>query len=161
MRRRDDFGAYLTDGHIEIAKSNGIRESTLNARLGRGWRVERAITSSPNRRSEEYHKHRKIAEAIGIGESTFKHRVYRGWSLEEASTLPLFSPQEKGKASAKNKKRIISKRIEEMAKANGISYKTLSARMRRWRDPVVCATHPLIKPGEEKKGLLKRYGYIK
>lgn len=163
MRGRDDFGTYLTDEHIEIAKSNGIAESTICSRFYRGMRVEDAITKPTNRRPKDdvFFDYEKKAIANGIDKRTFRSRVGRGWDMEKASSKPAMTPSEIGRYANSKRKNVIPKHIIELAKENGISYSALKRRVRRWRNLELCATHPPIKPSDKEIGLPGRLGYGK
>ena len=164
MRRQDDFGTYLTDEHIEIAKSNGIAKSTICTRFYRGMSVEDAITMPTKRKykkDDAFFDYEKKAIANGIDKRTFRSRTDRGWDMEIASSRPPMTPQEIGRYGNSKRKTVIPRHIMELAKKNGVSYSALKGRVRRWRCLELCATHPPIKPGDRNKGLLERLGYDK
>ena len=72
----------------------GIGETTIIARLKRGWEPGRAVTEPPN--SGNYRAERWLtcagrrqrlaawAAELGINPQTITRRLARGWSIEEA-----------------------------------------------------------------------------
>ncbi len=78
----------------EWAKKIGIPYPTLRGRLGRGWPVEKALTtpSSTNRSFSYQGKTMGLAawgRETGIGSGTLWARLQTGWSFERAITTPV------------------------------------------------------------------------
>ncbi|MBP1971607.1 hypothetical protein J2Z83_003758 [Virgibacillus natechei] len=117
----------------DIAEKNGISEQALNARLARGWTLDRSIKAPINKGRSKW---LKIALENGIKKSTFDYRYYSlFWSFEDAATVPVSQkpPSER-------------QRWLKVAKENGISLGTFNSRVNMYgRSYEYAATHPVQK----------------
>ncbi|MBM7835916.1 hypothetical protein [Clostridium sardiniense] len=128
---------FITDEDYVIAERNGICRSTLESRIRKlGWNKERAVTE----KVDKFKAWAKLAEENGISKELFYMRKKIGWSLEAAATLPVMS-KEKIMNRIHECSRKYEKEYVELAKKNGIKYRTFAARVQRlgW-DPVRAAT---------------------
>ncbi len=120
-----DYKAYLTDEDYEKAARNGITARALYQRFYQYfWDIERAVTQ-PMRAKEGKSKAKELQleakkNGIYIAQSNIYRRMKSGMSDEDIVTTP---KQMKHKASDKYYK------YREMAKQNGISSGTFSARI--------------------------------
>ena len=87
---------YITPDDYEVAKQNGISESTLYARVyNYFWDIERAITEPVNKPNKYGWKEwKETALSNGVKYDTFKHRVRNGLSQRIAATEPPMSKQD-------------------------------------------------------------------
>lgn len=69
----------------KLAIENGIKYSTLQARIARGWTLERALSEPVQGHSPNLHQ---LAATSGIQYGTLRARVARGWTLERALSEP-------------------------------------------------------------------------
>lgn len=132
---RDVWGTYVSpDDYINAAKS-GISRKAVDARIARGWKVEKAITASAIKKndSEDYKKNEQIAQENGIKKGAYRARVRRGWTYFDAATLPLVNKSESVKR-LNEKTRKIPKYILRLAESNGIQYQTLYKRVKKGWD---------------------------
>lgn len=155
---------YVTPEEYQIAFSNGISRKTLDQRIQNlSWDKQKAITQKPKSK-KSIKQWIKLAECNGICEGTFLTRIRKlKWSEEKAATTPIINRGDLLEELAE-KNRKYSPEIIELAKNNGISYKTFQTRVVRqkmsWNE---AATIPM-KSKEEiskmgKDAYFKIHGY--
>ena len=91
-RRMEFNGENLTIS--EWATRLGIKASTLHARIGYGWPVERILTSPVAVADLLEHDDVSLtisewAQRTGITEDAIRDRLKRGWTVDKALTRPL------------------------------------------------------------------------
>lgn len=120
---------YISPADYERAKENGVSASTLEKRVRiLAWPKTRAVNTPPQQR-RNIGEWKKIAERNGIKMRTFYSRINTfGWDIERAATQPLQNKQEQVKR-AREARRVYSPEIVELAKRNGISYRTFISRV--------------------------------
>lgn len=76
-----------------VAKQNNIPFSTFYHRVKKGWVLQNAATSPPQKRKD--HNYIELAKANGIHPDTYRSRVDKSfWNKEEAATIPTLSRDE-------------------------------------------------------------------
>ncbi|MBY0754557.1 hypothetical protein K5V21_03710 [Clostridium sardiniense] len=132
---------FISDEEYAIAAQNGICKETIRSRINKlGWSKEKALTEKINSLSEWV----KLAEKNGIPRASFYMRKNKlGWSLEKSATTPLMKRNEiMNKMHECNRRH--KKEHVDLAKRNGIEYRTFVTRVQRlgW-DPIRAATEKI------------------
>lgn len=123
---------YISESDYAIARLNGIKRATVYARvMNYGWPLERAIKEKPVGRSSERTQWRKKAERNGISGRLFTERVSDGWSFERAATEPKNTNKEALSRASDAHLTAFTRKQLDTAKANGLKYDTILARVRR------------------------------
>ena len=127
---------YIEPQHLAYALQNGISEQNAKQRYYTcGWSLEDALTIPiGERRPTRITKWLPVALQNNICEKTYRWRVWHGWEPEVAATTPVKA----------QKHEVFSKEEIEEAARNGISYPTLSARVKRlgWTKRQAITTPP-------------------
>ena len=115
----------------KIAEENGINKYAYYGRLRKGWDIERAATEKV-RESQKGIK--KKCEELGVSYNTYRDRKYNQGLNDEEALI-------------KKPRRIIDRKLVELAKSNGISYSLLWDRMfkRKWEEQRAATEPPKHK----------------
>ena len=95
---------FVSDEQYEIALKNGIKKSTVYARVYKyGWDIQKAITTKTMSKSECSKKYPDfVYESLkknNIKRTTFGERIHNGWNVLDACSIP---PNKKKEYRAKN-----------------------------------------------------------
>lgn len=95
---------FVSDEQYEIALKNGIKKSTVYARVYQyGWDIEKAITRKPMTKSECSRKYPdfvyELLKKNNIDNNVFHERICIGWNVLDACSIP---PNKKKEYRAKN-----------------------------------------------------------
>lgn len=150
------YDYYITPEEYEIASKNNISIDRVNQRVRvYGWSKERAITEKI-RSQADYSDWWNILDKNGINRQTFYYRVNNGWDIEKAATLPPMTNKEKSDLLiSKRKYRKYPKEIVELAKRNGISYKTFKTRVQNLKWNIIKAATTPVRTRRECRLLAK------
>ena len=142
------YDFYITPTDYEKAAENNIKPKTLEARIRElGWNKEKALNQELQRKTDRKYW-AKIAASNGIGYCTFANRVnVHGWDMERAATQPL-QDRKKQMASMIQKRIKYPREIVELAKSNGIKYRTFQQRIYNGWDMMKAATTPVMSASE-------------
>jgi len=142
------YDFYITPTDYEIASENNISAKTLEARIrDLGWNKERALNQEVRRKSDRKYW-AKVAESNGISYNAFTNRVNAGgWDMERAATQPL-QDKKKQIAYMRQKRMKYPREIVELAKSNGIQYRTFHQRVYTGWDMMKAATTPIMSASE-------------
>lgn len=134
---RNPYDYYITPEEYEVAEKNGIRRKSLEYRIRRGcWDKEKAITIPTQKEPSEWTEIKNISLKNGISRQTFSARRKRGWSLVDAITIPPLTQDEiiaRAKENNPQKAPTFTEEQVKRAEENGISYKTLYDRVKRYK----------------------------
>ncbi|OPD57622.1 hypothetical protein [Bacillus anthracis] len=157
------YDYYITPEEYEVAEKNGIRRKSLEYRIRRGcWDKEKAITIPTQKEPSEWTKIKNISLKNGISRQTFSARRKRGWSLVDAITIPPLTQDEiiaRAKEKNPQKAPIFTEEQVKRAEENGISYKTLYDRVKRYKwDLEEAIATPILSASERgRKGKERSY----
>lgn len=115
----------------KIAEENGINKYAYYGRLRKGWDIERAATEKVRESQKET---KKRCEELGVSYNTYRDRKYNQGLNDEEALM-------------KKPRRVIDKKLVELAKSNGISYSLLWDRMfkRKWEEQRAATELPKYK----------------
>lgn len=168
---------------LDVARENGICDSTFNGRLESGWTAEKAATKPTKQKSHYKHprdfdKWLTTARANGIGYGLYWRRVViYFWDPELAATQKPLNSTEKMKHANKIKTEYAEIRNErlfkdpknlfkltpqhmEIARNNGIGRCTVQSRVRQLGWTVQDAISRPIKRKENKSNEYKKYASV-
>jgi len=127
------YDYYVTPEEYKIAKSNGISTRRVNVRIrGFSWEKQKAITTPVQKRNDRS-RATVIAKEHGITYQQLKSRLNQGWDERRAATTPLRDAE----GIKQNALRMIEmnrkypREIIDRASINGISYDTVTYRLRK------------------------------
>ena len=123
---------YITPEEMEQAAAKGISRRNISERQNTlNWSKQRTITEPVRKKNKDLGYWVKIAEDNGICRSTFDSRIYTyGYSYERAATEPIEKATiyEKGYRICAGHK--VPLELIAQAEARGISYPTMTRRIR-------------------------------
>ncbi|WP_426981283.1 hypothetical protein [Bacillus pseudomycoides] len=135
------YRPVLTWEEMDIAKKNGIHAKIAEMRIIGGWDRERAITEPVKETiKKKYKEYADMAKENGIPYPLFYKRVHDyKWDPKEAAITPKLTPRESA-----SKNRIISTELYALAERNGISKRTLQARILvlKWEERIAATLKP-------------------
>ncbi|MFS0560094.1 hypothetical protein AB1K91_05090 [Terribacillus sp. 179-K 1B1 HS] len=126
------WNVFISDEDYRIAESNGIKPSTLRARIrDYHWDKQDAITRPvKDYKYTPWARWKDVCRQNGISRQRFRQRISeQGWSEEKAATTPIQDTMA-SLVAARAKKQIITDEVLQIMLQNGLCKETVHSRLR-------------------------------